>query len=68
MNARTFVVHGLPAMTLAELAAINCGHCHHRLSWHVTQDKGSTHCSACHCLRSPAEDIRQPHDFTGGVA
>lgn len=61
------VVHGLPPMTLADLAAINCGHCRHQLTYHVTADDSWTQCAICHCLRNPSEDIREPHRFTGGA-
>lgn len=67
MTARKFVVHGLPPMTTAELGAIRCGH-RHQLTCHVTGSKGVTQCGICHCVRSPAEDIREPHDFSGETA
>lgn len=60
---KKFTVHNLEPMTLSELADLSCGHCRHRLSWHVTKDNGATFCSACHCLRHSGEDIMQPHNF-----
>lgn len=65
-KARTIVVHNLPPMTTAELAVITCGHCAHRLTYHVTDAGGATGCGICHCLRSPSEDIRDPHRFLPG--
>lgn len=65
---RTVSVHGLPAMTLVELADINCGHCRHQLTYHITSESGVSQCAICHCLRSPGEDIRKPHNFSGGAA
>jgi uncharacterized CHY-type Zn-finger protein len=67
-TAKTHVVHGLPPMTTAELAAIACGHCRHRLTMHVTQESGSTFCAICHCTRRASEGIRKPHNFTDGAA
>lgn len=60
--AKTFVVHNLEPKTLPELARMKCGHCQHRLSWHVTKGE-DTYCSACHCRRHPGEDILRPHQF-----
>lgn len=56
-------VHNVGPLPYLEMAEIPCGHCRHRLSWHVTQESGATYCSACHCLRHPGEDIREPHNF-----
>lgn len=68
MTTATFVVHGLPPMTLGELAAMQCGHCRHRLTIHITKEGGVTHCAVCHCLRGPDDDILKPHNFPGGAS
>lgn len=66
-EARVLTVHGVSG-TVVELAHVDCGHCQHHLSWHVTLDNGVTRCSFCHCLRRPGEDITKPHNFTEAPA